>query len=287
MSKEGPPQAIRIYTPEAALRRPGALLHGMLGDLLASHELAWRLALRDIRAQYRQAALGLLWALFLPLANTAVWLFVQGTGIVAIRDTGLPYPVYVLSGTLLWSIFMDAFTAPLQQSNAARPMLSRINFPREAILVSGLIQVFFNAAIKIAVLAAALLFLGVVPGWLAVFFPLALLGLILTGTALGLLVTPLGMLYTDVGRAAAVFMQFLMFLTPVVYPAPAAGWAAELFRFNPLTPLIQTLRDLLTGYPPEQLCAFLAVSGAMAVLLCLAWAVYRAAMPILIERMSA
>lgn len=287
MSGNGRSPAVRIYTPESALRRPGALLRGMLADLQASRELAWRLALRDLRAQYRQTALGLLWALLLPLANTAVWLFVQGTGIVAIRDTGLPYPVFVLSGTLLWSIFMDAFNAPLQQANAARPMLARINFPREAIILSGLVQVLFNAAIKTVVLVAALLFLGIMPGWQAAFFPLALIGLVLSGTALGLLVTPVGMLYTDVGRAAAVLMQFLMFLTPVVYPAPAAGWASELFRLNPLTPLIQTLRDLLTGHPPEQLCAFLAVSGAMAVLLILAWAAYRVAMPILIERMSA
>lgn len=287
MSTDGHPEPIRIYTSESALRRPGVLLRGMLADLLASRELAWRLALRDLRAQYRQAALGLLWALFLPLANTAVWLFAQGSGIIAVRDTGLPYPVYVLTGTLFWSIFMDAFNAPLQQTNAARPMLARINFPREAILLSGLFQVMFTTVIKIIVLAGALLFLGVVPGWQAAFLPLALLGLILTGIALGLLVTPVGMLYTDVGRAMAVMMQFLMFLTPVVYPAPGTGWAAAVFQLNPLTPLIQTLRDLLTGYPPEHLGAFLAVSGAMAVLLCLMWAVYRAAMPILIERMSA
>lgn len=287
MSAEGRPEPVRIYTPESALRRPGALLHGMLADLLASRELAWRLALRDLRAQYRQAALGLLWVLFLPLANTAVWLFVQGSGIVAIHDTGLPYPVFVLIGTLLWSIFMDAFNAPLQQSNAARPMLARINFPREAIILSGIVQVLFNAAVKVAVLAAALLFLGVVPSWQAAFFPLALLGLVVSGTALGLLVTPVGMLYTDIGRAAAVAMQFLMFLTPVVYPAPSSGWAAGLFRLNPLAPLIQTPRDLLTGVPPGDPGAFLGVCGAMVVLLCLAWTAYRAAMPILIERMSA
>lgn len=288
MSGNAPsPSTVRIYTPESALRRPGVMLRGMLADLLASRELAWRLALRDLHAQYRQAALGLLWALFLPLANTAVWLFVQGAGIVVIRDTDLPYPVYVLTGTILWSIFMDAFNAPLQQTNAARPMLARINFPREAILLSGLCQTLFNAAIKFVVLLAALLFIGSTPSWHVVVFPFALLGLILTGTALGLLVTPIGMLYTDVGKAMSVLMQFLMFLAPVVYPAPASGWAADLFRLNPLTPLIQTLRDLLTGRPPEQLCLFLAVSGAMIVLLLLMWAVYRAAMPILIERMSA
>lgn len=278
---------IRIYTPESSLRQPARMLQGMLRDLLACRELAWRLALRDVRAQYRQAALGLLWALFLPLANTAVWLFLQGAGVIAVRTEGLSYPAFLLSGTILWAVFMDAFNAPLQQTHAARPILARINFPREALIVSGIFQTLFNAAIKLAVLIGALLLLGVTPSWQIVLLPVALLCLILAGTALGLLVTPVGMLYADVGKAVPILMQFLMFLTPVVYPAPASGWAATLFQINPLTPLIQTLRELLTGYSPEHLGAFLAVTCAMAVLLCAVWAAYRAAMPILIERMSA
>ena len=182
---------------------------------------------------------------------------------------------------------MDAVNAPLQQTIAARPMLAKINFPREALVLSGIYQTLFNAGIKLTVLMAALLIMGVTPGWGLLLFPLAVLSLILAGTALGLLITPVGLLYTDIGKGLPILLQFLMYLTPVVFPMPQAGWAATLFQLNPLTPLILTARDLLTGFTPEHLSAFLIVNAAMLLLLSLVWVVYRAAMPILIERMSA
>ncbi|MGA7983066.1 MAG: ABC transporter permease, partial [Chromatiaceae bacterium] len=137
--------AITVYTPDSSLRNPSRMLRDMFRDLWNGRELAWQLAVRDIRAQYRQTALGLLWAFILPLANTAAWLFIQHAGIVKVKATSLPYPVYVFTGTMLWSIFMDAVNGPLQQTIAAKPMLAKINFQREALVVSGVYQTLFNA----------------------------------------------------------------------------------------------------------------------------------------------
>lgn len=281
-----PDLPIVIYTPESALRNPAKLLRDMFRDLIAGCGLAWQLAVRDIKAQYRQTALGLLWAFILPLANTAAWLFIQGSGIATIQPTSLPYPVYVFTGTILWAIFMDAVNAPLQQTIAAKPMLSKINFPREALVLSGIYQTLFNAAIKVGVLFCALLLMGILPGWELLLFPLAVLSLILAGTAIGLMVTPVGMLYTDVGKGLPLLLQFFMYLTPVVFPMPDSGWAASLFAWNPLTPLILTGRDLLTGIAPVHLEAFLFVNVVMCVLLGMMWVIYRAALPIIIERIG-
>jgi lipopolysaccharide transport system permease protein len=109
-----------VYTPGSSLASPRKMFRDMFQDLWAGRELAWRLAVRDISAQYRQAFLGILWVFILPLANTAAWVFLSGTGIVSVRETALPYPVYVFSGSMLWAIFMDAVNAPLQQTNAAK-----------------------------------------------------------------------------------------------------------------------------------------------------------------------
>lgn len=280
-------QPITIYTPESLLRNPAQMFREMFRDLIRGRELAWRLAVRDIRAQYRQTALGLLWAFIMPLAHTGAWLFMQGSGIVTVQPTTLPYPVYVLTGTILWAIFMDALNAPLHQTTAAKHMLAKINFPREALVLSGIYQALVNAGIKIGVLLAALLILGVTPTWGILIFPFALLSLVLSGTALGLLITPVGMLYTDIGRGLSLLMQFAIYVTPVVFPLPTGGWAAGLFRFNPLTPLILTARDLITGYTPEHFGAFVTVTGITLAVLVSVWVLYRAAMPILIERMSA
>jgi lipopolysaccharide transport system permease protein len=278
---------ITIYTPESSIRHPFGMIYNMFCDLFSGRELAWQLAVRDIRAQYRQTAFGLFWAFILPIANTITWIFLTNSGIVRICNTNLPYPIYVFTGTMIWAIFMDAVNAPLQQTAAAKQMLAKINFPREALVISGIYQTLFNSAIKIVLLFLVLMFFKIFPGWALVFFPFGILSLILAGTAIGLLLTPVGMLYNDIGKALPLLMQFLMFLSPVVYPIPSTPWAATLFKLNPITPLILTTRDWLTGFSPEYLGHFFLINVLAIALLFVVWVVYRTAIPILIERMSA
>lgn len=278
---------ITVYTPDSSLAHPAKMVGEMFRDLLAARELSWRLAVRDLSAQYRQAFFGFAWALILPLANTAAWIFLSSSGVVSVGQTSLPYPIYVFVGTMLWAIFMDAVNAPLQGVTASKMMLAKINFPREAIIVSGIYQTLFNAAIKVGLLLIVLLLLGINPGWSLLLSPFGILSLVLAGTFIGLLITPVGVLYTDVGKAVPLLMQFLMYLTPVVFAMPKEGIATTLFMLNPLTPLILTARDWLTGGSPELLGYYLAVNAAAVLLLLVVWIVYRLAMPILIERMSA
>ena len=275
-----------IYTPDSLLSNPLRMAREMLRDLAASRELAWRLTVRDLSAQYRQAILGFLWAIILPLANTLIWIFLSRSGVVNVSDTALPYPVYVFTGTMLWAILMDAMNAPLQIATASKSMLAKINFPREALLVSGIYQTLVNALIKVALLILALLAMGVYPDWSVLLFPIGLLSLILVGTVIGLALAPIGLLYTDVGKAIPLLMQFLMYLTPVVFAMPKSGISATLFQLNPLTPLILTARDWLTGFTPEYLGYFVVVNGVAIALLLVFWVVFRLAMPILIERMG-
>ena len=277
---------VTIYTPGSALRDPSRLLADMFRDIWRGRGLAWRLAVRDISAQYRQAALGLMWALILPLANTAVWIFLNSSGIVQVSETPLPYAVYVFTGTMLWAIFMDAMNAPLQQATAAKAMLAKINFPREALVMSGILQTLFNGGIKIALLLVVLLLFGVYPSWTLLLFPLAVASLILAGTAFGMLLTPIGLLYTDIGKGLPLVLQFLMYVTPVVFPMPTGGWALTIFTWNPLTPLILNARDWLTGFPGDFVGPFLLVNAIVLVLLVFMGIVFRLAMPMLIERMG-
>lgn len=277
----------RIYTPDSALANPGKLFKQMFHDLFASRELAWRLAVRDISAQYRQAYLGIIWAFILPIANTLVWIFLSGSGVVSISDTQIPYPVYVFSGTMLWAILMDAINAPLQQATAAKAMLAKLNFPREALIISGIYQTLFNAAIKIILLMIALPILGINFNITVLFLPLGILSLVLVGTTIGLFITPVGLLYTDIGKVLPLMMQFLMYITPVVFAIPDEGLAATLFNINPLTPVILTARDWLTGIPTEHLFGFCLINLSALLILGIVWIVFRLAMPILIERMSA
>jgi lipopolysaccharide transport system permease protein len=258
----------------------------MFRDLAASRELAWRLTVRDLSAQYRQTFLGFLWAIILPLANTLVWIFLSRSGVVSVSDTVLPYPVYVFAGTMLWAVLMEALNAPLQTATASKSMLAKINFPREALLVAGIYKTMVNALIKVAILTIALFAMGIYPGWGGALFPLGLISLILVGTVIGLALTPIGLLYSDIGKAIPLLMQFMMYLTPVVFAMPNEGLPATLFKLNPLTPIILTARDWLTGQPAEYMGSFIVVNAICILLLCIFWIIFRLAMPILIERMG-
>lgn len=280
-------QKVTVYTPESPLRHPMAMVRHMFADLRLSGDLAWRLAVRDISAQYRQTSLGLAWAFLSPVMSTIVWMFLNSTGVVAISTTDLPYPVYVFAGTMLWQVFGEALQMPNQQVNAAKPMLSKVNFPKEAIILSGVIQVLFNAIIRVVLLVIALLIYGIAPAWTLLLVPVGVLSLVLAGTAMGLLLAPVGALYQDVSRGMSVLVQFWMYVTPVVFPLPESGWTATLIRLNPLTPLIMTGRSWLAGIPSGLLPQFAWISGAMLAVLLLAWILYWVSMPILIERMNA
>ena len=277
---------ITIYTPESSLASPGKMLLDMFKDIIASRELAWSLTVRDLSAQYRQTFLGFLWALILPLANTLVWIFLSRSGVVNISETSLPYPVYVFSGTMLWAILMDALNAPLRIVTASKSMLAKINFPREALVISGIYQTIVNALIKVALLLIALLSMGIYPDWGLLLFPVGMLSLIILGTVIGLMLTPIGMLYNDIGKIIPLLSQFLMFLSPVVFAMPKSGMSAILFQINPLSPLILTTRDWLTGQTPEFLTYFVVVNVISILMMFIFWIVFRLAMPILIERMG-
>jgi len=73
-----------------------------------------------------------------PLLGSAVWLFLSTSRLVQVADTGLPYPVFVFTGLLLWSILIDSFNAPLGQVNGNRALLAKINFLREALILTGI-----------------------------------------------------------------------------------------------------------------------------------------------------
>jgi len=277
----------RIYTPDSALLRPATLFRDMILSLSQSFELAWQLATRDIKAQYRRAALGFFWAFINPIIHAAVWLILNKTGILALETSNIPYPVFVFTGTALWAIFTDSINSPLQTCNSARPMLAKINFPSEALIFSGIIQTLFNAGIKLIVLICVLFFLGVRPDLSIVFFPLVLFSIVVLGTTIGLALTPIGMLFSDISKAIPILMQFLMYFSPIVFPIPQKGLAATIFNLNPLTPFFMTARDILTAQSPEYLTKFVIFSLLVFPLLILFWTIYRVSLPILIERMDA
>jgi len=278
-----------VYTPESALRRPRQLFNEMMHDLLASRELAWRLFVRNISAQYRQSILGYVWAFLPPIVTTLTFVFLNSQDIInaASDSIGLPYPVYVMLGTLLWQGFVDALNSPLKLITSARSMLTKVNFPREALILAGLGEVIFNFVIRLVLLVAIFIWFGIPLPSTALLAPLGVLSLIALGAMFGILLSPLGVLYQDVQRGITMLTSMWFFLTPVVYEPPSTWPASLLVTLNPVSPLLVTTREMLTTGSFTQLKFFWIVSGVIVVLLLVGWVLYRVAMPHLVERIGA
>jgi len=275
----------KIYQKENNLKI-GKLLKESLKDLLGSHFLAKQLATRDIKSQYRQSYLGIIWIFITPLTSAFVWIFLSYTGTVQLSDTGVPYPVYVFSGTLIWSMITEAINSPTSSTNAARGIMSKINFPKEALILSGVYKLLFNSSIKIGLLVVLIFLFGIGFHWSLLLFPFAMAAAILFGTTLGLFITPVALLYNDIGKIIGMTLSFLMYITPVVYAIPKAGMMKTFMELNPFTPLILTARDLALGRPPEFLGYFFGIIGISIALFSIGLVFYRISIPIIVERMS-
>ena len=277
---------VRVYSPEPLLGHPAKLVGTIARDIWAGRELAWRLFVRDLSAQYRQTFLGYIWAFLPPLVASMTFIFLNSQGIVAISGTGIPYPAFAMMGTLLWQVFVDAILSPIGSFNSAKSMLAKINFPREAILLGGLYMVIFNFFVRLVLVIAVMIIWQVPVDSALLFFPMAMGALLLAGFAMGLALTPLAGLYGDIGRGIPIIAQFWMLLTPVVYPARTQGLAGWLATWNPISPLITTARECLTAQPLTLLPAFWIVTVCAAMATFLGLVLYRLAMPHLIARMG-
>jgi lipopolysaccharide transport system permease protein len=275
-----------IYTPESLLRHPLKLFKQMWQDLLASRELARRLMVRDISAQYRQSFLGIIWAFLPPIFMATGFTLASNANVINVGKTDLPYPAYVMFSTALWQTFVEALNGPVQAVTVAKPMLARVNFPREALILAKMGEVFFNFAIKLILIVALFIWFHVSVSWTVILTPIALIHLVLLGTFIGILLAPFGVLYQDVSKALTLFTGFWLFLTPVVYSVPDAGTFGFLVKLNPVTPLLVTARELATTGVVSEPWRFWIVSVITIVSLLLTWIGFRLAMPYVVERVS-
>lgn len=276
-----------VYTPESRVRHPLQLFKEMGRDLLASRELAWQLMVRDISAQYRQSFLGIFWAVIPPIVMAAGFTLASNSKVIAIGATDLPYPAYVMFSMTLWQTFVEALNAPVQAVAEAKQMLAKINFPREALILAKLGQVFFNFAIKLILIVGLFVWFQIPVSWSAILAPVALIHLVMLGTFFGLLLTPFGALYQDFSKGLTLATGFWLFLTPVIYPVPSgSGIFGAIVKLNPVTPLLVTTRELATKGVVSDPQGFWVASLIAIVGLLLAWMVYRLAMPFVVERMS-
>lgn len=281
---------LTIYSPESALKQPVGMLRNMVTDFPIAWRLARALAGRDISAMYRQSLLGYVWAFLPPLGTASVFLFLRSGGAFRTEETGMPYSVFVLTGTLLWQVFSDSLNGPLKAVANSRSMLVKIRFPQEALVLSALLVTLFNFVVRLGILIPALCWFALQGTYTLhasslVLFPLGVFGLIVLGYAIGMLLTPVGMFYNDISLGLQTILIFWMLLSPVVMVQPDGGTAGLLMQINPVTYPLEVARNGLVGAP----CEFLWFSVVMVcslISVAVGLVIYRVALPHTIARMG-
>ncbi len=262
-------------------------LKQMFSDLKDARFLGRQIFIRDTKAMFRQSLLGLLWAIIPPFLSGGLWIFLNFSGAVNITDTGIPYPIFVISGTVLFVTFTHALNMPSDAVNAGKSMMAKLNFPREALLINAFYSVLFEFVLKLLPLLIIALVLSFSLGWSALLFPLGALVIMLFGFSIGVFLIPFKMLYGDIGRIITVGTQLLMYATPIVYPMPDSGIIKTFNQYNPLYYLISIPRNWFTGLEvASTVPIWIALFGSL-IILVIGWILYRITMPIIIERVGA
>ena len=235
---------------------------------------------------YRQSLLGYVWLLLPPLATAVVWIFLNDQKVVSIETGGAPAPMFILTGTVLWTAFNMSVVGMQSIMAEARSVLSKVSFPHEALVISAVGKSLLNTIVPAFVLIPAMFIFGVSFSPTALLFPLGFLTLVSLGAALGLVLVPLSALYSDVSRAVQLGLRFGFFATPVIFALPATGIFRTLLIWNPVTAPLVTSRHVLIGSDSPMWIAMIAVLIVSLVTLAIATLVFKVAMPHIIERLN-
>ena len=240
---------VTVYTPDLIRKMGWRVWPIMVGDLARSRELIWRLILRDLSVRYRQSLLGYTWALLPPVVMVAIFAFLSRTRVLPIGETSLPYVAYALWSIGVWQLFSGCLQACTHSLVSAGPLVTKINFPKEALLIGALGQPVFDFLIRLIPVIIVFIWQGVVPAWQALFLPLFLVPVILLALGVGFFLAIGNLLLRDIGNALGLVLAFGMFLAPVLYPPPVE-WPFVLINIlNPFSPLLIATQDLIaTGH---------------------------------------
>ena len=279
-------EKIVIYTPTSDFRNPFKLMKSLWEDIFIGHELAWRLLRRNIIVRYRQSFLGILWAFLPPIVATFMWVFLQETEIINFGKTAIPYPVYVMVGTILWGVFSQSINVPINVIKSSKAMITKINFPKITLLMVAFGEIVFDFLIKIIILVFLLFWFGIIPGWTLILFFVGVLLIIFLGMTIGIWLTPFALLSGDIQAMLSAGIGIWFFLTPVIYPVPKVGIVSLLADYNPISPLLIVTRDWLTIGEVVVPMSFWIVSFSVLFLFILGLFFYKVSLPHVIERVG-
>lgn len=225
---------------------PGELISSIWGN----RKLIASLARRDVTGRYRGSVVGLLWSFFNPVFMLAVYTFffsvVFKARWVGGSDSQTEFALIAFAGLIVFNLFVECINRAPSLVLGNVNFVKKVVFPLEVLPVVALVSALFHAAISCGVwLVFYLIFFGL-PHATVVLMPLVFVPLVLTILGVSWVLASLGVYLRDVSQIVSIITGALMFLSPIFYPVSSMpeGFQAVI-QFNPLTPAIETARDVL------------------------------------------
>jgi lipopolysaccharide transport system permease protein len=217
----------------------------MVDELADSRRLIWLLILRDISVRYRQSVLGYLWAVIPQIVTVGAFAMLNAWRVVPMGETTIPYVIYAAWGISVWQLFAGCLSACTTSLASAGPLVTKINFPRETLVISAIGQPIFDFVVRLLPVIAVFVWYGFTPSWAVILLPFVLCPIILLALGFGFILSIANLAIKDTGNALGTALTIGMFLTPVLYPPPVR-WPFTLINcLNPLSPLLTATQDLL------------------------------------------
>jgi len=237
-------------TPLTVIRPQKTFSFEDIREIWRYKELLYFFAWRDLKVRYKQTTIGIAWAIFQPFITMVIFSIFFG-GLAKIPSDGVPYPIFVYVGLLFWQFFSGALSDTSLTLISNQSIITKVYFPRLILPISAVITKLIDFAIATVILIGLMIYYQYVPNLFGLLIlPLLLIITFMASTGLGLFLAAVNVKYRDVRYVLPFFIQILLFLTPVIYPASIAGKYSKILALNPMMGVIQGARATLLGTTP-------------------------------------
>jgi len=247
-----------------------------LRELWMYRELFFFFTWRDVKVKYKQTILGFLWAILQPLVLMTLFVIFFAKALQVPTDE-VPAPIFYYSGLLFWNLFSSGLSGAGNSMISNANIIKKIYFPRLIIPLSSVLVALFDFLMALIIFVVLLLYyefsdpsFRVDYPMLFIFFPVALLMTVLTTFGVGTFLAALNVKYRDFRYIIPFLIQFLLFATPVIYPASVlkgTSWGEYLLAFNPMTGVMQVGRAAFTATGIEWSTLGISVSAMLFIIL--------------------
>ena len=214
-------------------------------------ELVWFLIWRDIKVRYKQASLGIAWAVIQPVMTMLVFTLIFGR-LAQLPSDGLPYPVFTFTALLPWQLFSGALTGSANSVVNSASLISKVYFPRLVIPIASVMATLVDFSISFGVLLGLMAWYGISLRLAVIVLPLLVMLALAIALAVGLWASALNVRYRDVRHVMPFVIQFWLLASPVAYSTSlitSPAWRA-VYSLNPMVGVIEGFRWAVLGSTP-------------------------------------